>query len=400
MKLGGRMLEEVRQKMVEREKMLSPYATQSKDAIRLHLEKEDIRPAFFRDVDRIIYSLSYTRYIDKTQVFCENTNANISRRMTHVQMVSKIARTIGRALSLNEDLIEAIALGHDIGHVPFGHVGEAILNEISIKVGEGYFNHNVQSVRTLLFLENGGRGVNLTMQVLDGILCHNGEFLKGAYFPKKKTKEEFLKEYQACYTDEKILQTLHPMTLEGCVVRFSDMIGYVGRDIEDAIRLGVLTKEELPKEIVSSVGKKNREIINTFVLDVIENSYGKEYIQLSDKMYTLLKQLKKFNYMHIYDKATSPKQREKYKEMFTFLFHTLLLHIEKNQKEEKIFTVFLNYKCDDYIKKTTGNRKVLDYIAGMTDAYFISEYTRLKKEKGGKACNAISHKKKGKTHLF
>ena len=270
------MLEEVEKKMIERENLFSSYATLSKNAIRLQKEEKDIRPAFFRDVDRIIYSLAYTRYMDKTQVFSENHNDNISKRMTHVQMVSKIARTIGRALSLNEDLIEAIALGHDIGHVPFGHVGEAILNEISMKANEGYFNHNVQSVRTLMFLENGGHGFNLTLQVLDGILCHNGEFLEGEYYPKEKTVDTFLKEYEECYTSKHTLETLHPMTLEGCVVRFSDIIGYVGRDIEDAIRLGVLSKKELPEEIVSMIGNKNKEIVNTLVLDVIENSYGKK----------------------------------------------------------------------------------------------------------------------------
>ncbi len=379
MKLGGRMLEDVEKKMLARENLLSPYATLSTDAIRLKPEEKDIRPSFFRDIDRIIYSLSYTRYIDKTQVFSETANDNISKRMTHVQMVSKIARTIGRALSLNEDLIEAIALGHDIGHVPFGHVGEAILNEISIKAGEGYFNHNVQSVRTLLSLENGGHGFNLTIQVLDGILCHNGEFLEGEYYSRKKTAEEFLREYENCYTDKHTLETLRPMTLEGYVVRLSDMIGYVGRDIEDAVRLGILTKQDLPEKIVKTLGNRNREIINAFVLDIIENSYGKNYIKLSNKMYDILKQLKKFNYIHIYDKATTIEQREKYKEMFVFLFNTYIKQLNEKKKEEKIFTVFLNYKCDEYTKETTPARKAIDYIAGMTDAYFLSEYNRLKK---------------------
>lgn len=379
MKTGDIMLEEVEKKMIERENLFSSYATLSKNAIRLQKEEKDIRPAFFRDVDRIIYSLAYTRYMDKTQVFSENHNDNISKRMTHVQMVSKIARTIGRALSLNEDLIEAIALGHDIGHVPFGHVGEAILNEISMKANEGYFNHNVQSVRTLMFLENGGHGFNLTVQVLDGILCHNGEFLEGEYYPKEKTIDTFLKEYEECYTSKHTLETLHPMTLEGCVVRLSDIIGYVGRDIEDAIRLGVLSKKALPGEIVSMIGNKNREIVNTLVLDVIKNSYGKNYIKLSNKMYTLLRQLKKFNYNHIYDKATTIKQREKYKGMFTFLFDTYVNQIHEQKKDEKIFTTFLNYKCDEYTNKTTVARKAIDYIAGMTDAYFIAEYNRLKK---------------------
>ena len=153
---------------------LSSYATKDEEAIRCTREEEDIRPPFFRDIDRIIYSMAYTRYMDKAQVFTYQKNDHISKRMIHVQMVSKIARTIGRALGLNEDLIEAASLGHDLGHTPFGHVGESILNEISLEQKEGYFHHNIQSVRMLMEIEQGGVGRNLTLQVLDAIMCHNG----------------------------------------------------------------------------------------------------------------------------------------------------------------------------------------------------------------------------------
>ena len=155
--------------------MLSKYACKDTEAIRFKKEEEDVyRTPFFRDIDRIIYSLSYVRYADKTQVFSFNENDHITKRMIHVQLVSKIARTIGRNLGLNEDLIEAASLGHDLGHVPFGHVGERILNMISIEAGEGYFNHNIQSVHTLMHLEQNGMGRNITLQVLDAIMCHNG----------------------------------------------------------------------------------------------------------------------------------------------------------------------------------------------------------------------------------
>ncbi|MEI3499446.1 MAG: HD domain-containing protein [Bacilli bacterium] len=177
--------------MYNHENNLSKFARLSKNAIRLKQEESDIRPAYFRDIDRIIYSLSYTRYIDKTQVFSLKENDHISKRIIHVQFVSKIAKTIGRALGLNEDLIEAIALGHDLGHVPFGHVGEKILNDISLKYDNTYFNHNAQSVRELMSLEKNGQGLNITIQVLDGILCHNGEFLSGKYIPKKKVYKPF-----------------------------------------------------------------------------------------------------------------------------------------------------------------------------------------------------------------
>lgn len=165
----------IKERMLLRENFYSPFATKDKESIRLIPIEEDIRPNFFRDIDRIIHSTSYTRYMDKTQVFSLKDNDNISKRMVHVQLVSKIARTIGRALSLNEDLIEAAALGHDLGHVPFGHEGERILNKISLKHNEGYFNHNVQSVRELMDIENDGEGINLSIQTLDAILCHNGE---------------------------------------------------------------------------------------------------------------------------------------------------------------------------------------------------------------------------------
>ena len=175
--------------------MLSKYALKNEDGERFRKEEDDkFRTSFFRDIDRVLYSMSYLRYADKTQVFSFNENDHITKRMVHVQLVSKIARTIGRNLNLNEDLIEAASLGHDLGHVPFGHVGEAILSKISIENNEGYFNHNIESVRVLMKLENKGLGSNLCWQVLDAIMCHNGELPLDKYYPKSKTKEEFLKE--------------------------------------------------------------------------------------------------------------------------------------------------------------------------------------------------------------
>ena len=256
-------------------KGLSKYACPYENGIRINPESEDLRPSFFRDIDRIIYSLSYTRYLDKTQVFTHEENDHLSRRMTHVQFVSKIARTIGRALNLNEDLIEAAALGHDLGHTPYGHVGERILNELSLEHNEGYFNHNIQSVRVLMNIENYGKGQNISLPVLDAIMCHNGEFALGEYYPKDKNLEEFLSEYHSSYKDKSILKTLKPMTLEGCVVRISDMIAYLGRDIEDGVRLGIISFEDIPKKIADILGTSNREIVNVIVFDIINNSIGK-----------------------------------------------------------------------------------------------------------------------------
>lgn len=365
--------------MYNHENNLSKFASLSKNAIRLKQEESDIRPAYFRDIDRIIYSLSYTRYIDKTQVFSLKENDHISKRIIHVQFVSKIAKTIGRALGLNEDLIEAIALGHDLGHVPFGHVGEKILNDISFKYDNTYFNHNAQSVRELMSLEKNGQGLNITIQVLDGILCHNGEFLSGKYIPKKKSVQTFLDDYNNTYINEKANTMLIPMTLEGCVVRISDIVGYIGRDIEDAIMLGILKKEELPKEITSVLGNNNREIINTIVTDIINNSLNKPYLLLSDDVYKALKALKNFNYKHIYDKANTKEQIKKYEEMFNFLFQFFLNDLENKNKDSIIYQDFLNNMNEEYKRKTKNTRIVIDYIAGMTDDYFIKQYNVCKK---------------------
>ena len=368
-------LEEIKKNMSLRDKYLSVFATKNDEAIRLkeNSKKDDIRPPFFKDSDSIMYSLSYTRYIDKTQVFTNSGNDNISKRVLHVQLVNKIARTIGRALNLNEDLIEAIALGHDIGHTPFGHTGEAILNKISLEHNEGYFMHNVQSVRTFLALENNGNGTNLTIQVLDGILCHNGEIVSGKYAPIEKSNDQFLKEYYDCYKDKDVSLKLSPMTLEGCVVRISDVIAYIGRDIEDAIRLGTLDKNEIPKNITDVLGNDNSSIVNTIVRDIISNSLNKNYIKISDKVFNALNELKTFNYENIYYKANSKKDLENYEKMFRELFDFYLKSLNDNIETDITFN-YLDNMSDKYRKENTNERIVIDYIAGMTDNYFLKKY--------------------------
>lgn len=368
------MKTEIEKNMNIKNKYLSSFACKDSDAYRLKDEKEDIRTPFFHDIDKILYTLSYTRYIDKTQVFSHHENDHLSKRMTHVQFVSKIARTIGRALRLNEDLIEAAALGHDLGHVPYGHQGEYILNEISLKHNCGYFNHNIESVRLLMEIENHGLGSNMTIQVLDAIMCHNGEFLLGEYAPKKKTKEEFLNEYYSSYTDRTIIKSLVPMTLEGCVVRISDMIAYLGRDIEDAIRLGIIKKENIPEEIKNTLGSTNSEIINTIITDIINNSYNQNYLKLSPHIYESIKKLKAFNYQNIYSKALSIEELEDIKEKFNTLFNKYLNDLNNNNKESLIIKNYLNNMNEDYKNNNSNERIVIDYIAGMTDEYFNKQY--------------------------
>ena len=374
----------MKENMLKNEVNLSKYACYDKMAIRLKPIIEDIRPNYFRDIDRIIYSLSYARYIDKTQVFSRVGNDHISKRIIHVQMVSKIARTIGRALNLNEDLIEAIALGHDLGHVPFAHTGERILNKISLENNEGTFMHNAQSVRTLMYVDNHGLGENLTIQVLDGILCHNGELEQIKYYPVFKTIEDFFKDYNDCFKVEN--KNLKPMTLEGCVVKISDIISYLGKDVEDAITLGVIKRCDIPEDVVKVLGNSNSKIINTIILDIINNSLDKPYIQISPKIFEAITKLKKFNYEFIYSKANTKKDLKNYEDMFRKLFNACLNDLELNQNKTNIKKTFLSEMNDEYLKNTSLKRKVIDYIAGMTDEYFVKQCQLIDKNID-KVCN-------------
>lgn len=367
-------LETATKNFISIESSYNEYATKSKDAIRFEpILDDDIRTPFFRDIDRIIHSLSYNRYADKTQVYSYSNNDHISKRMIHVQLVSKVARTIGRGLGLNTDLIEAIALGHDIGHTPLGHTGEALLDEISQRELNEYFAHNIQSVRHYMEVENNGQGLNLTIQVLDGIMCHNGEILSNKYIPQKKTKEEFYNQYKDSYANIEKSKTNRPMTLEGCVVRISDIIGYIGRDIEDAINLGLLDRKDIPKEITKVLGCTNKDIINTIVIDIVKNSINKPYIKMSEKIYNALVKLKNFNYKNIYNKSLSKKEIEYFRQGMNKIYNKYLNDITSNNKESIIYTIFLNQQSDKYIKNTTPKRMIIDFIAGMTDDLFLAE---------------------------
>lgn len=357
-------------------KYLNEFACLDSEAIYLKDVTNDFRTPFFRDIDRVIYTLAFQRYSDKTQVFSYKDNDHITKRMIHIQLVSKIARTIGRALGLNEDLIEAASLGHDLGHTPFGHVGEAIINEISIKAGLGYFNHNVHSVRLLMNIENYGRGKDITLQTLDAIMCHNGEFVEGMYIPRNKDSKEFLEEYEATYKNNGYTKKLVPMTLEGCVVRISDLIAYLGRDIEDAIRMHLVTFDDLPENIKNTLGTSNKEIVNTITMDIINNSIGKNYIKLSDNVYKAIKELKAFNYQNIYYKAYTNKEKEDLKTMLNTLYNNYMNDLKNNNLESNILRSYLKNMSDEY-KKNSHERIVIDYIAGMTDDFAKLEYNKI-----------------------
>jgi len=291
-------------------------------------------------------------------------------------LVSKIARTIGRSLALNEDLIEAIALGHDIGHAPFGHDGEGYLNKICKENDIGCFVHNAQSVRFLHYLENQGKGLNLTLQTLDGILCHNGEIIDDRYEPQqKKSFKDFWEELKKCFKEEGFDKKLIPMTLEGCVVRISDVIAYIGRDIEDAVNLGLIKISDLPACPVKVLGNSNKAIVNTLVTDLIENSFGKSYLEFSKDVYNALQELKAFNYKHIYANKAKSTQDKKIENIFNQMYDIYLDELKKN-KSGYILRWAKHKIGPQYFKNTSEKRIVTDYMAGMTDDYLLKEYQR------------------------
>lgn len=367
---------------LKREKYFSRYAYKSNKGQR-HVKEEvpdkiNIRPIFFHDSDKIMHSSAYARYMDKTQVFFLFENDHITHRALHVQFVSKIGRDIGRCLGLNEDLIEAISLGHDLGHPPYGHDGEQILNSICQKNDIGTFCHSAQSVRWLMDLESEGKGLNLTLQVLDGILAHNGEMLNRKYKPAHQKKwEDFSDEYQKCLQINDYYKKLFPMTLEGCVVRISDIIAYIGRDIEDAVTIKLIKWKDIPKQITKTLGNTNNEIIHKLVRDLIENSYGKPFLAFSQDVFTALDKLKKFNNKSIYNNAKIKTQNQKIKNMFEQLFNTYCEDIKNSNQNSAIYSDFLEHMPPAYTNNTPLKRKVIDFISGMTDDFFNNHFQQL-----------------------
>ena len=355
--------------------ILSPRAAFSADAKRKTVEErlqDGYRQAFALDVDRILHSRAYTRYIDKTQVFYLIRNDHITHRVLHVQLVSKVARTIGRFLGLNEDLIESIALGHDIGHTPFGHDGERYLSRLCHQAGIGHFLHNVQSIQFLDHVERKGRGWNLCLQTLDGILCHDGEIHNQMLKPKRdKTFDGLSMEMEAKKTDPDYVLT--PMTLEGCVVRMADTVAYIGRDLEDAIRLDVVRRSDLPKDIVQVLGETNGTIVYNLVTDIIHNSHDKDYIAFSDRVSQALKRLKNFNLERIYLNPLIKQYSHTIAKLFDYLFEKYIDDLERQNHASMIFTGFLSDMSQTYVENHHPAEIVRDFIAGMTDRYFLMQ---------------------------
>lgn len=341
-----------------------------KDVIRRNPERDRAkltRSCYVRDIEKILHHPYYNRYTDKTQVFSFYKHDDITRRALHVQLVSRIARNIGRLLGLDLDLIEAIALGHDMGHTPFGHAGERLLGDIYYARTGRYFNHNVHSVRVLDKVFN----LNISLDTLDGILCHNGELELQEYRPSAISGfDEFDKKVEMCYIDKEGVKKLIPSTLEGCVVRVSDIIAYIGKDRQDAERVGV---------DIAYGGSDNSYMINNFVVNIVENSFGKDYIKMDEEYFEALKKAKEDNYKNIYLSQSVNKQYKTcLKPMFEMLYEKLLSQYgDEKSLLHRHHIKYVNrrrgyYQTEaDYMEENPIDDIVVDYIASMTDDYFI-----------------------------
>ncbi len=310
---------------------LASFADQSAGRLRPEEPREeDVRTCYQRDIDRIVHSKAFRRLMHKTQVFLRPEGDHYRTRMTHTLEVSRIAGTITRALGLNEDLAEAVAMGHDLGHTPFGHAGEAALTQCLGKP----FRHNEQSLRVVDYLERDGRGLNLTQEVRLGILGHTGDYW--------------------------------PQTLEGQIVRRSDQIAYVNHDIDDAIRAGILTNEDIPKAISAVLGSTHSQRINTLVTDAIRTSREAGAVRLSPVVDQALKDLRAFMFERVYRNPVAKGEESKAKAMLQRMFEYYMTH------PEALPVDFLPQLSFDGMERT-----VCDYIAGMTDNYAVDKYTEI-----------------------
>jgi hypothetical protein len=361
------------------ESFLSEYATKSLQAVYPAAQHADIlRPPFARDADRILHCPLYNRYADKTQVLSFYKNDNISRRGLHVQLVSKIGRTIGRALRLNLDLIDAIALGHDIGHTPFGHKGEEYLSKAycdgCVKRGRGprYFNHNVQSAR---YFRRLTKNYDLSLQTLSGILAHNGEKVCREYSPSKLSDfKEFDDMLEKCFTDNGYHKTLRPNTLEGCVVRLSDMIAYVGKDRQDLYYAGMGNKvAEFTQTIL---GDSNAKIITNMVKNIVRNSINSPALNIDEEVFEEFKMLVADNYDKIYRDKKVVENYNIVEGLMPKLYEALCADVLAGDQTSFIYRHHIKGMHLSEIYKEMGipghaDDIVADYIASMTDDYFI-----------------------------
>ncbi len=355
------------------------FAAKSAEAIRRNPEQDTEtvwRNGYSRDTDKIIYSPYYNRYTDKTQVFSFYKNDDITRRALHVQLVSRIARSIGSALNLNLDLIEAISLGHDIGHTPFGHAGERYISEVYQAETGRYFNHNVHSVRVLDKIFDH----NLTLDTLNGIITHNGELEMHEYLPSPMHSfADFDSMTESCYVDQQNILKIVPSTLEGCVVRVCDIIAYLGKDRQDADRAQIFGPRGTLAD--DGFGSDNSEMINDLSVNIIENSYGKPYIMMDQEHFDRMSAAKRKNYAMIYKQDSVAKVLDDtVRPMMQKLYYKLLLDLKQGIKSSPIYRHHVDFVLGNHYAnkapylETEPNQIVIDYMASMTDDYCAELY--------------------------
>lgn len=367
----------------------NPHAFRDEDVVRRDAFDHDratlVRPAFERDTEKIINIPAYNRYADKTQVFSFVENDDICRRALHVQLVARVARSISSLLGLNTALAEAIALGHDLGHTPFGHAGEKFLSTCYHERTGRFFNHNVQSVRVMDRLYRR----NISLQTLDGALCHNGEFAKQELSVGNLGSFDELDELvEACIADEETIGSLRPSTLEGCVVRMSDMIAYLGKDRIDAHDMGVIDSFDAFEG--DYIGKSNVSILNNMIVDIVNHSYGCDRIRMSPEAFRDIKRAKEQNYALIYRReGMSDEHADMMQEMFEELYGKLLDDLQRKDESSPVFKHHVDYLVrksrsitrENYLREDP-NTIVVDYISSMTDSYFSALYAHLFPESG------------------
>ena len=385
MPIYNNLSDEVQNRIREdREKhIVNPYAFSDENAVRrdMNHDKANLwRPAFVRDCEKIMHIPQYSRYADKTQVFSLYKNDDISRRSYHVQLVSRIARNIGSLLGLNLDLIEAISLGHDLGHTPFGHAGERKLNELYHADSGKYFKHNLQSARVLdkIFKQN------VCLQTLDGIICHNGEMEQKKYMPKAYSDfATYDSKVRESLEDERADRKLVPATLEACVMRVSDIIAYLGKDRQDAKKLGIFDSK--PKYRHGVIGSQNAEIINNMIVNIVENSYGKDHLSMDEEYFEAFSQGKRENYELIYGNETVGRvYEESIFPMMEQIYTKLLKDVKEHNTSSVIYKHHIEYiqnyqggRSATYSEENTPEDMVMDYISSMTDDYFVDLYRYL-----------------------
>lgn len=362
----------------------NPHAFDDAHVLRreanVHDEATLTRPAFARDIEKIINTPAYNRYADKTQVFSFVENDDICRRGLHVQLVSRISRGISDLLGLNTKLVEAIALGHDLGHTPFGHAGERYLSKCYEEHTGRFFRHNVHSVRVMDKLYRR----NISLQTLDGAICHNGEFAQQVlYLGDMRTFDDLDNAVELCTADASQIKHLRPSTLEGCVVRVCDMVAYIGKDRLDALDVGII--DSLDVFDTTLIGKDNSSIIHNMTVDIVNNSYGKDHIAMSEQAFKDIVQAKKQNYELIYFKEGTVSEFENIvEEMFQEMYEALLKQLLSGDENSPVFKHHIFNLCQNSRTITPEtylleepNQIVCDYISSMTDSYFMALYHHL-----------------------